>query len=110
VIVSRTGGLAGVMQVLRVEQDGSWVFTDKRRNTTMSGRLNDVQRQQLVGFLTSAAFAREARMTPMGVCNDGFVYAVQVGNMVARLDDCGSGGNQPTLSGVIDLLVDATAL
>jgi len=110
VTVSRTGGIAGVMQVLQVEQDGSWVFTDKRRAITKSGRLTAAQRQQLVGLVTSPAFVREARMTPAGMCNDGFLYAVQVGSLVARQDDCGSSSQQPTLSAVIDLMVDATDL
>ena len=110
VTVTRSGGIAGVNQSVRIEADGSWVYTDKRRGTSQSGRLDNAQRQRLASLVTGAALANEARLSPAGVCNDGFVYAIQVGDMTARLDDCGSTGRQPTLAAVVDLLVDATAL
>ena len=110
VTVSRSGGIAGVMQTVRLEADGSWTYTDRRKGNSRSGRLTDGQRQQLLGLLAAPGFAREARMNPAGGCADAFVYAIQVGDVVARFDDCGTTNQQPTLAAIIDLVVDATAL
>jgi hypothetical protein len=111
VTVIRSGGIAGVMQSLQIEADGSWTYVDRRSGDPKTGRLTSTQRQQLAGLLRSAAFSREARMPPpVGVCNDGFVYSIQMGGLSARLDDCGTAGQRPTLEAVVDLLVTATEL
>jgi hypothetical protein len=111
VTVIRSGGIAGVMQSVRVDADGSWVYVDRRTGAPKSGKLSDAQRRQLTSLIAAPAFAREARMPPSaGVCNDGFIYAISVGDMTARYDDCASSGRQPTLEAVVNLLVDATAL
>jgi hypothetical protein len=111
VTVIRTGGIAGVMQSIQIEADGSWTYVDRRTGDPKTGRLTSAQRQQLVGLLGSAAFSREARMPPpAGVCNDGFIYSIQIGDVATRYDDCGNAGQRPTVEAVINLLVNATAL
>jgi VCBS repeat-containing protein len=110
VVVARSGGIAGVMQVLTVDTNGSWTYADKRRGTSQTGHLSSGQRQQLAGLVTSSNFVREARMSPMGTCNDAFVYSITVGSMTARFDDCDNAGRQPTMAAVINLMVDATPM
>jgi hypothetical protein len=111
VTVIRTGGIAGVMESIQIEADGSWTYVNRRGGSPKTGRLTSTQRQQLVGLLGSAAFSREARMPPVaGVCNDGFIYSIQMGDLAARYDDCGTAGQRPTLEAVVDLLVNATEL
>jgi hypothetical protein len=94
VTVTRTGGIAGVMQTLRIGPDGSWTYTEGRG-----------------GALTRGPFAQEARMRPQpGQCADMFVYTITVGEFTGRYDECPSAGQRPTLNAVVGLLVGATAL
>jgi hypothetical protein len=111
VTVTRTGGIAGVSQSLRVDPNGAWIYVDRRPVAQKSGRLTGAQLSQLVSLVTRPAFAREARMPPQaGMCNDGFIYTVTVGEFTASFDDCATTGDRPTTQAVIDLLVDATPL
>jgi hypothetical protein len=111
VVVTRTGGIAGVSQSLRVEPNGSWIYVDRRPVAQKTGRLTESELRQLAGLVTNAAFAREAGMPPpAGTCNDGFIYVVMAGEFTARYDDCATGSDRPTTAAVIDLLVDATPL
>ena len=111
VTVTRTGGIAGVSQSLRVEPNGSWIYVDRRPVAQKSGRLTEAELRQLVSLVTGPAFAREAHMPPpVGTCNDGFIYAITFGEISARYDDCATASDRPTTAAVIDMLVDATPL
>jgi hypothetical protein len=112
VTVTRSGGIAGVVQTIRVEADGSWMYTDRRGGAPQTrGRLSDSERNRLAALLAAAEFAREARMRPpVGVCNDSFVYSIIVGEISSRYEDCGSAGERPATAAVVALLIDATPL
>ena len=110
--VTRTGGIAGVRQTVRVATDGSWTYQDGRSGMSESGRLAAAQRQELARLLRDPALLREARRSsPPGVCSDGFVYTLNIGEMVLRYDDdCGTAGDRPVTKAALTLLMDATAL
>jgi hypothetical protein len=111
VAVTRTGGIAGVSQSLRVDPNGSWIYVDRRPVAQKTGRLAEPELRQLASLVTGSAFARESRMPPpVGTCNDGFIYVITVGELTSRYDDCATQGDRPTTAAVIDLLVDATPL
>src|SRR4030088_379791 len=77
VTVTRTGGLAGVLQVLAVAADGSWTFTDRRAGTSQQGKLTTAQHQDLARLLTDPALAAESHRSPApGSCADGFRYTI----------------------------------
>jgi hypothetical protein len=111
ITITRSGGFAGVMQHLRIEPDGSWVFTDKKTGQTQRGQLGAAQRQHLAQLVGSPALRAEARQAPPpGVCNDGFLYAVTVGDFSFRYEQCGGTGNRPTIDNVLRLVQGATPM
>jgi hypothetical protein len=90
VTITKSGGLAGVQQILTVKPDGSWTFVDKRKTTTVSGTLSVAERQRLAALLHDPALQEEVRQ-PSGVCNDGFRYTVQSADVSMRFDQCNLG-------------------
>jgi hypothetical protein len=111
VTVLRSGGIAGVMQQLKIEPNGTWRYLDKRGGQTQQGQLSAAQRQELTQLVSSPAFIAEIRQAPPpGVCNDGFVYAVTVGELSFRYEQCGGKGNRPTIDSVLRLVQGATPM
>ncbi len=111
VTVLRSGGIAGVMQELKIEPNGTWRFVDKRGGQSQQGLLGAAQRQQLAQLVRSPAFIAEVRQAPPpGVCNDGFVHAVTVGELSFRYEQCGGKGNRPTIDSVLRLVQGATPM
>ena len=85
--VTRTGGIAGVRQTIRIAANGWWTYQDGRSGASDSGRLTATQRQLLTRLVTDPDFVREAREAPAPgiVCNDGFVYSLSVGGVGHRV-------------------------
>jgi hypothetical protein len=111
VTILRSGGIAGVMQELKIEPNGTWRYIDKRGGQTQQGQLSSAQRQQLAQLVRSPAFIAEIRQAPPpGVCNDGFIYAVTVGELSFRYEQCGGTGNRPTIDNVLGLVQGATPM
>jgi hypothetical protein len=111
VTVTRTGGLAGVMQVLAVAADGSWTFTDRRAGTSQQGKLTTAQHQDLGRLVTDPALAAESRHSPApGSCADGFHYTITFGEMSVRYDQCGTAGKRPLTDQLLALVLDATPM
>ena len=108
VTVTRTGGLAGVNQSIALSPDGSWVYTDGRRNQTERGTLTDAQRAQVLQLLASPAFAQalSGRATTTAVCNDGFEYTISYGSARFAFTDCGQA--DAPVEAVLAALTDAT--
>jgi hypothetical protein len=111
VTVIRSGGIAGVMQVLQIAPDGAWTLTDKRSNRVQRGSLTEAQRAQLARLLADPALAAESRRAPpAGQCADAFVYAVTVGELSFRFEQCGDAGNRPRIDAVLNLILDVTPM
>jgi hypothetical protein len=109
VTVVRTGGFAGVNETLTVAPDGSWLYTDHRRNLTQAGTLTPAQRAQLRAAATDPALAAAFREPAGGGCADGFQYAVTVGDLSGSFDDCG-GTDHAAIRAVIAAVTPATPL
>jgi hypothetical protein len=106
--VVRTGGFIGVNQSLSVKSDGSWTYQDRNSGESRTGRFTSNQRQQLVRLAADPDVAREARKSPPPVvCNDTFVYALRVGEVSVRFDECW-GDDRPAVNALLDMLMAAT--
>jgi hypothetical protein len=111
ITITRSGGLVGYQQILKIASDGSWVLTDRRTDTTQRGTMTGAQRQELTRLLADPSFPREARQPPAaGTCNDGIVYTVTVGELSSRFDQCGGSAARPTTTKIVNLAQDATAM
>jgi hypothetical protein len=99
VTIIKSGGMAGVQQILTVSADGSWMFVDKRKATTVRGTLSAADRQRLAALLRDPGLREEAR--PSAVCNDGFRYSVESTGVSMRFDQCNLGPKTRDLLAVL---------
>jgi len=109
VILTRSGGFAGVRQSIQIRPDGSWSFYDKRVTTPKSGKLTPAQLQAILKMATDPGMIAEIRrQSKPGTCNDAFDYSIQVGESQASFTDCGQ--NRPLTDKFIKAITDATPL
>lgn len=110
IIVTKTGGFAGLEQKVVIAEDGSWVFTDARDGRTESGRLPAAKLQELQTLAKSDGLTAPAPKTgENGNCADMFMFGVTVGDMTASTDDCGRAPNQ-AFEDILTIVVEQTAL
>ncbi len=107
--VSRTGGIAGLNQLVMFAPDGSWKFTDRKTGTSSTGQLTSAQRSQLTRLVTDPDLANEARQSPSVGCADGFVWVVTAGDLSIRHDQCMT-GNHKAIDAVLAFVTDVTPL
>lgn len=111
----RTGGLAGVWQMLTVEPDGAWTLFVRggatgERTLPHSGRLTATERAELTNLVWQPGLFIEARRTPdPTTCAVGFAHTLVVGAQTVAWDGCGS-ADQPTAVKIVSLLAAATPL
>jgi hypothetical protein len=106
--VTRTGGFAGVNQMITIQSDGSWSYTTKGGGTAQTGSLDAAQLAALRDLVTTPGFLTEMRQVETDEnCADGFNYAITVGGESAAWEDCG-GAPRPSLNKAIDLITQAT--
>jgi hypothetical protein len=111
VVVTKSGGLAGMMQRLVVAADGSWTFSDTKSGATQTGRFTPTQASNIATLLADPAVLAESRTPPNPVaCADAFVYTVQTGELVLRYDQCSAAGRRPATERLINAILDATPL
>jgi hypothetical protein len=84
--VQRSGGIAGVHDIVEVHENGGWVAT-RKSGQAASGRLTSDQSTALRALL-GEAWRAEAARSPKHPCPDGFVYLVTADMGTARTDDC----------------------
>jgi hypothetical protein len=106
--VIRSGGIAGVHDVLSVDPNGRWTFSN-RQSSNSTGMLDEATRGRLTDLVSSAHLpSAAAQATPDPACADQFQYELHVDTAVYNFDDCH--GVQAPLSDVLDLLQRATPL
>ncbi len=112
VTVTKSGGIAGVQQTVRISPDGSWLFVDKRAFGENEGQLNATEVTDLAALLNNPGFAMEARAAPPppGACNDAFVYTIAVGDLSVRHDQCDGTAKRPLTERIVTLIATATPL
>ena len=105
---SRTGGFAGVNQLIIIKSDGAWTYTTKGGGAAQTGNLDSAQVTALRDLVNTPGFLTEMRQVKSDDnCADGFTYAVTVGSEAASWVDCG-GAPRPNLQKAIDLVTQAT--
>lgn len=110
VSMSRTGGIAGVNQAIDIAADGSWVYTDKRKNQSEKGSLGADQRLQLLRLVSTPGFNQElskAAKPDPGACADGFQYTITANGEAHPFQDCGT-TDAPTVKSAIATVTEAT--
>lgn len=109
--ITRTGGFAGVMQVVAIAADGTWTFTDRRAGTTQQGTFTAAQREELTRLAADPAVMAESRAGgPKGVCNDGYIYTITVGEMSIRYEQCGDASKRPVTDQLLTVVRDGTPM
>ena len=109
-VVTRTGGIAGVMQSLIITPDGAWEYGDERSGASERGQLTPAQLQQLVTMLSNPALAVEAGKPSAEGCADAFLYVLAVVGNTFQYEQCGDPSARPLTEQLLQLLSDATAL
>lgn len=108
VIITRTGGLAGVNQTIVITVDGGWTFTDNKTGATQQGTLTDTVRGQLLAQVADPGFAAQLLSTASaGNCADTFHYTIKFGGQSLSFDECDQ-ANRPAVMAVIATVTDAT--
>jgi hypothetical protein len=108
--ITRTGGIAGVNQSIQIATDGTWTYTDNRKNQRETGALTADQRLQVLRFVKDPAFAEQlakAAKADSG-CADGFHYTISTGGESTSFEDCGT-DDRPTVKAAIAAITEATA-
>ena len=95
VIVTKSGGFAGISQRVVIAEDGSWTYTDDRANSTEKGTLPAAELASLQQLAASEGLFAPGKTEGLHRdCADMFTYAVTVGDMTAQSDNCGKGPNE----------------
>ena len=93
--LQRSGGIAGVRDVVTVGPDGGWRRTAKA-GTPTSGTLSADERDRLARMAADPGLVAEATRTPPGTeCADGFDYRLTAGGTTVGWQDCGSATEVP---------------
>ena len=104
--ISRTGGIAGVMDTLQVEQNGQWSLTT-RGSTPTAGQLDVQAAGRIAHLLADPALGAEiASAAPNSGCADQFKYHVALSGRDFSFDDCGRLG--PVLTDLLGVLRSET--
>jgi hypothetical protein len=102
--LSRTGGIAGVQDQVKIDPDGTATVTHRAGKPTTT-TLPAKQLAALRGLLADPALAREAKAVDgAGTCADGFQYNLRTPALTIKTTDCGR-SKQPTLAKVITLVL-----
>jgi hypothetical protein len=111
VSITRTGGIAGVMQTLVISADGTWTYTDRKSGNTQSGKFTTSQGQDLARLAADPAIVAESRDggAPPG-CADGYIYTIAVGEASTRYEQCGAATKRPVTDQLLALVHEATPL
>jgi hypothetical protein len=108
VTVQRTGGIAGVSEMIVIGADGAWTFTDQKSGKTEKGQLTPAQLMQLAQLALDPRVGAEAQASAAAVCNDAFQYAITAGDQSYRFEDCGQ--DKPALKALLTLITGSTPL
>ena len=101
--LSRSGGIAGVQDQVKIDTNGTATVTHKSGQPTTT-KLSATELSALRGLLTDPALVREAKAAnPAGQqCADGFQYDLRTPDLSMKTTDCGR-NSHPTLAKVISL-------
>ncbi|WP_370351622.1 hypothetical protein [Catenulispora sp. EB89] len=98
ITVERTGGFAGVKDIIDVAPHGSWTATNKG-GIRRTGELTPEQNTRIQTLAADPRIAAEAgRSRPPTRCRDAYSYVVTVGAVRVAFVDCPADADQPAAS------------
>lgn len=110
IIVTKTGGFAGVEDRLVIAEDGTWEYTGSHGPQGESGTLTSEQLDRLHTLaVATELFAPPEKTKPDHQCADMFQYGLTVGDMTARSNECGEPPNE-TFKEMMAIVVEATPM
>lgn len=103
--LSRTGGIAGVQDQVKIDTNGTATVTHKSGKPTTT-TLSATDLAALRRLLTDPALVREAKAADGSgqQCADGFQYDLRTPDLSMKTTDCGR-SSHPTLAKVISLVL-----
>ncbi|NES16709.1 MULTISPECIES: protealysin inhibitor emfourin [Micromonospora] len=109
VVLTKSGGIAGLADTVTVQTDGHWTKVD-RSGASHAGRLTTTDLDRLRQLTTDPRLPAEATATtPATMCADAFTYQLTVGDTTTGYVDCPSQATAPAATGaVVELLNRAT--
>ncbi|MCI4063048.1 hypothetical protein MRQ36_10850 [Micromonospora sp. R77] len=110
VVLTKSGGIAGLRDTVTVEPDGRWTVADKT-GATRSGQLSPTDLDTLRRLTTDPKLAAEPTDTAAPTnCADAFTYQLTAGSHTTGYVDCPTDPDRPpTTAAVADLLTRATS-
>ncbi|MEV0429815.1 hypothetical protein [Micromonospora sp. NPDC050495] len=109
VVLTKSGGIAGLSDTVTVRPDGRWTKVD-RSGVSRSGQLTAADLDRLRQLAADPRLAAEATATvPPTMCADAFSYRLLVGQTTTSYVDCPPQATPPAAThAVVDLLTRAT--
>jgi hypothetical protein len=110
VMLTKSGGIAGLTDTVTVRPDGRWTKVD-RSGASRDGQLAAADLDRLRRLAADPRLSAEAAATvPATMCADAFSYRLTVGATTTKYVDCPPEATPPaTTAAVVDLLTRATA-
>ncbi|SBT48734.1 protealysin inhibitor emfourin [Micromonospora auratinigra] len=105
VVLTKSGGIAGLADTVTVRPDGHWTRVD-RSGASRTGQLTGPDLDKLRQLATDPRLASEATTTaPATMCADAFTYRLTVGETTSGYVDCPPQATPPAATGaVVELL------
>lgn len=109
VVLTKSGGIAGLKDTVTVTPDGHWTKVD-RSGASRTGQLTAADLDRLRRLAADPRLTAEATATgPATMCADAFTYQLTVGPTTTGYVDCPPQAAPPaTTAAVVDLLTRAT--
>ncbi|WP_446217218.1 protealysin inhibitor emfourin [Micromonospora sp. IBHARD004] len=109
VVLTKSGGIAGLRDTVTVEPDGRWTVADKT-GATRSGQLSSADLDRLRQLTADSRLAGEtAATTAPSNCADAFTYQLTVGERTTGYVDCPTDPARPAATAAVaELLTRAT--
>ncbi|MEV0644843.1 hypothetical protein AB0I28_06230 [Phytomonospora sp. NPDC050363] len=109
IIVTKTGGFAGIDERLVVAEDGTWEFTGSAGKSEKGALSPELLRRLQTLAVSAELFAPPSKDKPDHQCADMFQYGLTVGDMTTRTDDCGQAPNE-TFDEMVAIVVEETPI
>ncbi len=109
VVLTKSGGIAGLQDTVTVRPDGHWTRVD-RSGASRAGQLTDADLDRLRQLAADPRLTAEATATtPATMCADAFTYRLTVGETTTAYVDCPPQPTPPPATqALINLLTQAT--
>ncbi|SCE74544.1 hypothetical protein GA0074695_0775 [Micromonospora viridifaciens] len=109
VVLTKSGGFAGLNDTVTVTADGHWTKVD-REGATRSGQLAPAELDRLRQLTADRRLLAEATATAAATdCADAFTYQLTVGAVTTGYVDCSPEHAPPAVTAaVVELLTQAT--